>query len=343
MAVTITPLIQSYMVDFASNNNFLFVKSIQGDGHTTRYADISLMNAGQPYVINDEAVTVVIRGTKPDGTEIFNTCEVLDDHTIRVEITQQMSAIPGKVNCEISIMSNTENRILTSFPFMIVIVPSAFDVSYVTSSDEFTLLVEKINLAGTAADDAISATNSLKEFQATAEKAEQGRVTAEEGRIEAEKKRVSAETERISAENARILAEKERKENESARQTAETARDNAEKLRDEAEQKRQQTMQEFDENLEQLESWRDLAHSYANGGSGTRPGEETDNALYYMEQAKDAADIVANSTPIVAPTFRLDFDTMELMQIGQGLNLEFELDADMNLVFSYMVRDLATV
>ena len=37
MQNTITPLIQQYTVDFASNNNFLFVKGIQGDGYGTRY------------------------------------------------------------------------------------------------------------------------------------------------------------------------------------------------------------------------------------------------------------------------------------------------------------------
>lgn len=54
MQNAITPLIQQYTVDFASNNNFLFVKGIQGDGYGTRYVDISLMNNGQPYTVNDE-------------------------------------------------------------------------------------------------------------------------------------------------------------------------------------------------------------------------------------------------------------------------------------------------
>ena len=64
---TITPLIQQYTVDFASNNNFLFVKGIQGDGYATRYVDISLVNNGYPYEIDVAAVTVVIRGTKPES------------------------------------------------------------------------------------------------------------------------------------------------------------------------------------------------------------------------------------------------------------------------------------
>jgi len=145
MPDAITPLIQQYTVDFASNNNFLFVKGIQGDGYGTRYVDISLMNNGKPYMVDREAVTVSIRGTKPDNHAIFNECEILDSNTIRVEITQQMSAIDGRSNYEVSIMSNLENRTLTSFPFFIIISKSSFDVGYVVSSDEFVLLIEKIN------------------------------------------------------------------------------------------------------------------------------------------------------------------------------------------------------
>lgn len=117
MANAITPLIQQYTVDFASSNNFVFVKGIQGDGYGTRYVDIALLNDTQPYLINSDAVVVVIRGTKPDNKAIFNECEILNNNTIRAEITQQMSAVAGKGDYEISIMDKVENRTLTSFPF----------------------------------------------------------------------------------------------------------------------------------------------------------------------------------------------------------------------------------
>lgn len=143
------PIIQTYTVDFASNNNFLFIKGVQGDGHSTRYADISLMNDGQPYELSADEVTAIIKGKKPDNAYIFNKCEILDSNTIRVEITQQMAAIAGKSDYEISILSNEENMLLTSFPFFIVISPSSFDASYITSTDEFSLLVKKINEVNT--------------------------------------------------------------------------------------------------------------------------------------------------------------------------------------------------
>ncbi len=447
MAATITPLIQSYTVDFASNNNFLFLKTVQGDGHSTRYADISLMNFGQPYTFDQSAVNIVIRGTKPDGTQIFNTCEALDDHTIRFEITQQMSAVAGKVDCEISIMSNSENKTLTSFPFMIIVDPNAADVSYIVSSDEFTLLIEKINAATSSTEDAIKATEDMRELESdvkaaeeirrenedtrqsqedarvkaeeartkaedaresaetirnsnedtrnsnedTRVKAESARVTAEDSRVKAEEARVNAENTRVeqedarkSAENQRVSAEKARESNESTRQeqestrqsqesarqkaeegrasaesvrvSQETARKNAENTRQTnegtresneairqkneqdrvaSEQARVEAMQQFDEDREELHDYAIMAQSYATGGTGTRPGEDTDNAGYYYQMAKEAAEEAVNAIPIIAPEFRLDIETMELMQVGVGKNITFTLDENLNLIFSY--------
>ncbi len=207
---SITPLIQNYTVDFASTNNFLFVKGVQGDGHSTRYVDITLLNETQPYSVNKDSVEVVIRGTKPDHTSVFNTCEILDENTIRVEITQQMSAVAGQGDYEISIMDKNENRTLTSFPFFLTVSKSSFDIGYVVSSDEFGLLISKINQVNKleadivdiinetlsvisesraqtdtckeATENAISATDNLRAFQDIAEQAEQLRNANEEKR-----------------------------------------------------------------------------------------------------------------------------------------------------------------
>lgn len=252
MQNAITPLIQQYTVDFASNNNFLFVKGIQGDGYGTRYVDISLMNNGQPYTVNDEAITAVIRGTKPDTSIIFNECEILDSNTIRVEITQQMSAVAGRGNYEISIMSNLENRTLTSFPFFIIISKSSFDVGYVVSSNEFGLLIDKINQVHkievdlsdlkaemeNATQDCNTATNNCIDATTNAIQATQDCIEATADCVNATNTAnntidamnilndavSSAEQIRIANENQRIVNEDERIENEIARQKAEQLR-----------------------------------------------------------------------------------------------------------------------
>lgn len=255
----ITPLIQQYTVDFASNNNFLFVKAVQGDGHQTRYADILLMNNGMGYEVDSSSVRAVIRGTKPDGTSVFNECEIIDDCTVRVEITQQIAACVGKGDYEISIMSLTHNKTLTSFPFHIIVSPTSFDVNSVTSSDEFLLLVDKINqvdksnqeadalieeqkvLKGeleTALSDSIDATEESRQATQENKEATQALVefheevkTAENIRVDSENQRIENESKRITDENQRNVDEANRQANEGIRESNEIQRINDENAR----------------------------------------------------------------------------------------------------------------
>lgn len=234
----IQPIIQSYIVDFASNNNFLFVKGVQGDGYQTRYADITLTNNGQPYELVRESIRVILRGTKPDNKEIFNVCEIIDSNTIRVEITQQMSAIPGKGNYEISIMSTEKNKLLTSFPFFIIISPSSFDVSNLTSTNEFTLLVDKINQVDKLedkTDQLISDQETLKvELEKTIEDSE--RATADS---------IAATTDCRNATSDLRELHKTVQEAETIRISNENVRNNNEQNRIDSELLRQQQAQDF--------------------------------------------------------------------------------------------------
>lgn len=163
MADNITPLIQEYIIDFASNNNFFFVKGVQGDGYGVRYVQLSLSNNGQPYIINEDNVRAVIIGTKPDNKEICNECEIIDSSTIRFELTQQMLAVAGKGNYSIAIMSTKSNQTLKSFPFYIFTNQTSFDVENITSSDEFGLLIEKINKADGLTEDVTAAIENVEQ------------------------------------------------------------------------------------------------------------------------------------------------------------------------------------
>ena len=207
---TITPLIQDYIVDFASNNNFFFVKGVQGDGYGVRYARLSLSNNGQPYIIDPNAVRAVIMGTKPDNKEICNECEIIDSSTIQFELTQQMLAVSGKSDYSIIIMSTSTNQMLTSFPFYIFSNKTTFDASYVTSSNEFTLLISKINQVD-ALDKELHSTIDLAEL--TIKDCENKTVLCVEATNNAntatEELRALEESV-INAENLRVQAESQR-------------------------------------------------------------------------------------------------------------------------------------
>jgi len=211
-------LIQNYTVDFASNNNFLFIPSIQGDGNKARYALINLTNNGQPYEVDPEKVRVIIEGKKLDGTQVFDQCEIQDDHvSVLVNITPQMTAVPGKNKYELAIISTTMNIVLRSFPLYIVSTASAFDAEQAISSDEYQVLVKTINDTEALIKDVEAAEGVRSNNEST-------RMSSEDVRIQNEKNRVNAENARKEAEIVRNNNEITREEHEDVRTTNEQQR-----------------------------------------------------------------------------------------------------------------------
>lgn len=136
------PIITYITVDLSANNNFDYVRAVQGDNRT-RYVHISLLNHEIPYDLSD--VEPVLRGSKPDGTAIFNHCEISDDNEIIVELTGQILASAGTGKYEIALYkTDGENEVLTSFPFNIYVSPASCNIGSITSSDEFTELSDII-------------------------------------------------------------------------------------------------------------------------------------------------------------------------------------------------------
>lgn len=154
---------------------------------------------------------------------------------------------------------------------------------------------------------------SRKQAEAARVAAEQGRVTAEEGRVSAESGRVSAEQGRSEAESSRVSAENARAQAETARadDTAgivarATAQANAaaESATQAAGADRsaswaavaasgsasqaQASAAAAAQSAASVDGINKTAQSWAVGGTNTRPGEDTDNAKYWAQQAEAA-------------------------------------------------------
>lgn len=168
---------------------------------------------------------------------------------------------------------------------------------------------------------------SRKQAEAARVAAEQGRVTAEEGRVSAESGRVSAEQARANAEASRVSAESARAQAETARadetagivarataqanaaagsasqaagseQAAKSASETATSAASSASQsaaaasgsasQAQASATAAAQNAASVDGINKTAQSWAVGGTGTRPGEDTDNAKYWAQQAQTA-------------------------------------------------------
>lgn len=168
---------------------------------------------------------------------------------------------------------------------------------------------------------------SRKQAEAARVAAEQGRVTAEEGRVSAESGRVSAEQARANAEASRVSAETARVQAETARadetagivarataqanaaagsasqaagseQAAQSAANTATSAASSASQsaatasgsasQAQAGAAAAAQSAASVDGINKTAQSWAVGGTGTRPGEDTNNAKYWAEQAQTA-------------------------------------------------------
>lgn len=168
---------------------------------------------------------------------------------------------------------------------------------------------------------------SRKQAEAARVAAEQGRVTAEEGRVSAEAARATAEQARSEAESSRVSAESARVQAETARadetagivarataqanaaagsasqaagseQSAKDAAGTATGAASSASQSAAEASSSASQasaaaasaaqSAASVDGVNKTAQSWAVGGTGTRPGEDTDNAKYWAKQAQTA-------------------------------------------------------
>ena len=119
-------------IDF-SNNKDITVPSIQLDSGT-RWVKLKLCNNGIPMTL--DGIRVYVMAIKSDGKEVFNDCVILDAENglIEFEITEQMGALKGKVECQIKLME--QDRLLSSNIFTLdflvyITIPSKVIISVI--------------------------------------------------------------------------------------------------------------------------------------------------------------------------------------------------------------------
>lgn len=257
--MAINGIYNHYIIDMSSNNNFVQIPTMQGDGNGVRGFEIELIENGIQYIVNPNVSVVSIMGSKPDTKHIINECTVSSEGYILVDITSQMSAVNGRGDYCIVLMDKDTNSQLKSFPFYIMTTSAPYNISGIISSDEFQLLTKRITQVEDIVFEGNEIIEDLTAFGNTAKANETARVNAENQRKTAESQRIVNETNRINTEiirkenedariiaenvrvdneNIRISSENKRIDNENERINAENERKSAEIIRDESEQER---------------------------------------------------------------------------------------------------------
>ena len=202
--------IPQIVIDMSGDNNFQYVRVVQGDSES-EIAEILFVSEGEQWSIPNN-VRVTLRGTKPDGNPILNDCEVTENGTVIIKSTEQLTAVLGRRKYEICLYNTEENNqgSVTSFPFYIVVVESAMNPKDVVSSYEFTALQNvfaSVNSKTEAVDKAvIDVNNTLAEAEnvvSTVSVLQNEMETLKEELSESEIVRESNETVRQENENLR--------------------------------------------------------------------------------------------------------------------------------------------
>ena len=102
---------------------------------------IRLCSDGVPLNLKGQEIKFMAK--KPDGKGVYNLVEILENETglVKVEITNQCTAIPGQLECEIEI---EKDKLITTLTFYITVEPKLNDGTFIESTNEFTVLQKTI-------------------------------------------------------------------------------------------------------------------------------------------------------------------------------------------------------
>lgn len=183
----ITNITTEIKIDLYGETKLYEVSAKQAD-KATRIVSVALLNNGAEYKIPQDAM-IIVNVRKPDGKYCFNDCRQEDNHVL-IELTNQMLAAAGTATAEVEIRNEDGSQVLTSASFTIEIEQSMRNEAAIESSNEFTVLDDK-----------------LKEL-----------VIAEALRESNESIRKETELQRIEDENIRKASELTRKQQEQDRE-----------------------------------------------------------------------------------------------------------------------------
>lgn len=206
---------QSIVLDIY-HNRYVAAEVAQYDINS-RELIVTITNKGQFYKIED-GIEVKLKHLKSDGKKGLYDCEILDNGTVKVEITDQMTVVAGRCDAELMLFKNDTGQVLHTMHLVINVIGSVFPNEEIESSDEF-----------------IALENALLRV-ATIEANEEERKANENTRISAEEIRIYNENNRIENENVRVTSEEQRVLNEEARNAAEELRVSNENSRIETEE-----------------------------------------------------------------------------------------------------------
>ena len=268
---TSTGIIHNTSVDFTRRVISEPVHVVQGD-KTTPQISVELLADGQPYTVPDGA-QVNIALDKKDGTFVLNKADSVEGNIATFTVTAQMAAVFGEFTPEVQVIEGSGQSTTGKFP--LIVDKAEVQEGMVESSSEGTALIAYVSRAEEAAEKAEKVQSQIDSVTVNTEAAAKSAKEAAESAI-------------VSATNADLA-----KASATAAKTSETA---AKAHLESVQEEHSDITSEISAantairaSVTEAKDYSIVSRSYAEGGTGTRDGEDTANARYYMEQAQKAA------------------------------------------------------
>lgn len=147
--------------DGLSNNRPLYLHAKQHDTNS-RYIVATIKEHSGTISVHG---LVQLNAKKPDGTYCYSLGTINDDGTITVEIKSQMLSVPGVVDCDISIISeqDTEQVLLTTSTFYIIVDETQYNQDAIESTDEFSTVSESLLMIAQYSESAKQSASAAEE------------------------------------------------------------------------------------------------------------------------------------------------------------------------------------
>ena len=273
----------------AWKKNFVIVSVNQGEVDS-RFLEITLTDNGMELDLSDKDIFFYV--AKPDKNVVFKKCDLIDEKKgiVKVELTSQMMAVPGKAVCEVHIVT-PEKETLKFAGLELKVRKMEDSDSAIESSSEFSLLSESIDSAKEATSNANAAADKATE---SAGRADEAANNAETAANKANKAANNAET---AAEKANAAADKATESAGKADEAAtsvETAAENANAAADKA----TESAGKADEATINAKTAADKANTAAD--KATESASRADEAANNAETAADKADEAATNAETAA-------------------------------------------
>ena len=249
---------------------------------------VQITDDGQPYYLDPTTVKVRIKYMKTDGNPVFNDCEILENGTVKVTYTDQMTAVAGRCDSELMLIDTKSQAVLHTMHFISNVIASSVGDDVIESTPEFTSLERALIKVDGLEETIKNADKLVEQLDETLSDAEASETIRKQNEI----LRTSAEILRDENEQKRIDAEEDRETNETERLQNENDRKAAETLRLENEEARQTSFVEMKETVEG-------AYENATAYTDEKIAELINGAPSTLDTLKEIADAMAEHEEVV--------------------------------------------